>query len=48
LEVLPSECVKNGVIILQLPKENVFNVAESKSFWGAIFLWKNVLNAPHI
>ena len=33
-----AECVKNGVIILQLlSKENVFNVAKSKSFWGAIF-----------
>jgi hypothetical protein len=35
-----TKCVKNGVIILQLlSKENVFNVAKSKSFWGAIFLF---------
>jgi len=32
-----TKCVQNEVIILQLlSKENVFNVAKSKSFWGSI------------
>ena len=39
-----TKCVQNEVIILQLlSKENVFNVAKLKSFWGSIFIPPHLL-----